>query len=70
MFLKYIVEHIFKIFGKHYALIAHSKWFQHYMVWKISGLGRLHDQGNRLRLLENTMIMITFIMNVIGYIVK
>ena len=30
-------------------------------------LGQLHDQGNRLRLLEYTMIMITFIFNVIDY---
>jgi len=37
-----------------------------------SGLGQLQVQGNRLQLLENTMItiMITVIMNVIDYIVK
>jgi len=30
-------------------------------------LGRLQDQSNRLRLLENAMITITFILNVIDY---
>jgi len=39
-------------------------------VVPISGLGRLQDQGNRLRLLDNYMITITFILNVIDYIVK
>ena len=35
----------------------------------VSGLGRLQDQSNWLRiwLLENTMIMITFILTVIDY---
>ena len=31
------------------------------------GLGRLQNQGNQLRLLENTMITITFVMTVIDY---
>ena len=36
---------------------------------RVSGLVRLQDQGNRLRLLENTMItiMIAFTLTVIDY---
>jgi len=33
----------------------------------VSVLGGLQDQGDRLRLLENTMIMNTFILDVIDY---
>jgi hypothetical protein len=33
----------------------------------LTKVGGLKDQGNRFRLLENSMIVITFILNVIDY---
>ena len=33
----------------------------------VAGLGWLQDQGNRLQLLENTMVIIIFILIVINY---
>ena len=50
----------FKLLNKHiYTLI------QNIEAMSFARLGRLQDQGNRL--LENTMIMITLILNLIDY---
>ena len=54
---------------KLYFEINISEQLRRETVMEVTGLGRLQDQGNRLRLrlLENTMITITFILDVIDY---